>query len=74
MGKPPSYLRSFSFQWLGDYQECKDVDATIYNGKQFRGQYCLVDVPAPKALVTALVPEAAVCRNNVCLLCFYLLW
>ncbi|KAL3870698.1 hypothetical protein ACJMK2_038742 [Sinanodonta woodiana] len=51
IGKPPSGILDGHTVWLGSYDECVDANV-LNNATQFRGQYCLADIP-----MTGILPS-----------------
>ena len=53
-GKPPSGLLNYRLQWLGDYDECVKIEATVnrsgavtvpYKGRYCKASFKIADVP-----------------------------
>ena len=40
MGKPTSGLLEGHFTWLGSYDECIQIQATVNDTEPIKGQYC----------------------------------
>ncbi|KAL3870699.1 hypothetical protein ACJMK2_038743 [Sinanodonta woodiana] len=69
MGKPPSGILDGQILWLGSYDECVDANV-LNNATQFRGQYCLADIPMTGILpsVPGIPPKItiALCVPDTC--------
>ena len=49
MGKPPSQLLNYHLHWLGSYEECVAIEATVNVSGQlnhpYKGRYCTATFP-----------------------------
>ena len=49
MGKPPSQLLNYHLHWLGSYEECVAIEATVNVSGQlnhpYKGRYCSATFP-----------------------------
>lgn len=71
MGKPPSDLLDFHITWLGDYDECVAIAASVNKSgdiiSPFNGRYCLGSFPlGPGGQATLFSPSGPALTIGVC--------